>query len=167
MEKAAPDAVDGTAFHQICFCSQSIDSNRAAYPMRRNASVAISHVDPGGNAVIVQINIGRIGIASHNDLAEDRCPLRPFPPQEVRLPTAAGCRQQCSRAEMHGVRFCASFGLFVLLSWFASAAQLCCCNSSFRSAWISVRHCSSSGLNRSTLTVQDHLHGFSWEKAFL
>ena len=48
--------------------------------------------------------------------AEDHCPLRPFRRrksdcQRQQMPPAA-----CSRAEMHGVRFCASFGLFVLLS---------------------------------------------------
>ncbi len=110
------------------------------------------HVDPGGNAVIVQINIGRIGIASHNDL----CKTAVF--RFLFLRRKSDClRQQmppaaCSRAEMHGVRFCVSFGLFILLLplLIASAAQLCCCNSSFRAAWISVRHCSRSGLNART-----------------
>ena len=49
----------------------------------------------------------------------------------------------------------------------AFAAQLCCCNSSFRSAWISVRHCSSSGLNAPHSPFRIICIAFSWEKDFL
>ena len=66
--KAAPDAVDGTAFHQICFLLPIDRFKPGSISHAAERFGGDLHVDPGGNAVIVQINIGRIGIASHNEL---------------------------------------------------------------------------------------------------
>ena len=66
--KAAPDAVDGAAFHKICFLLPVDRFKPGSIPHAAERLGGDLHVDPGGNAVIVQINIGRIGIAPHNDL---------------------------------------------------------------------------------------------------
>ena len=66
--KAAPDTVDGTAFHQICFLLPIDWFKPGSIPHAAECFGGDLHVDPGGNAVIVQINIGRIGITSHKDL---------------------------------------------------------------------------------------------------
>ena len=96
--KAAPDAVDGTAFHQICFLLPIDRFKPGSISHAAERFGGDLHVDPGGNAVIVQINIGRIGIASHNELRKTAV---------LRVRSAAGsqtadgsrCRQQRAAAQ--------------------------------------------------------------------
>ena len=68
--KAAPDAVDGTAFHQSCFLFPIDRFKPGSIPHAAERLGGDLHIDPGGNAVIVQIDIRWIGVASHNDLCK-------------------------------------------------------------------------------------------------
>ena len=96
--KAAPDTVDGAAFHKICFLLPVDRFKPGSIPHAAERLGGDLHIDPGGNTVIVQINIGRIGIASHKD-------LRKIAVHSVR--SAAGsqtangsrCRQQRAAAQ--------------------------------------------------------------------
>ena len=62
VEQSAP------AFHQICFLLPIDRFKPGSISHAAEGFGGDLHVDPGGNAVIVQINIGRIGITSHNEL---------------------------------------------------------------------------------------------------
>ena len=68
--KAAPDAVDGTALHEGGLLLPVDRLEPGGIPHAAERFGGDLHIDPGGNAVVVQINIGRIGVASHNDLGE-------------------------------------------------------------------------------------------------
>ena len=68
--KAAPDAVDGSAFHKICFLLPVDRFKPGSIPHAAERLGGDLHIDPGGNTVIVQIDIRWIAVASHNDLCK-------------------------------------------------------------------------------------------------
>lgn len=96
--KAAPDAVDGAAFHKICFLLPVDRFKPGSIPHAAERFGGDLHVDPGGNAVIVQINIGWIGIASHNDLRKTAV-LRVRSAAESQTADGSRCRQQRAAAQ--------------------------------------------------------------------
>ena len=68
--KAAPDAVDGAAFHKICFLLPVDRFKPGSIPHTAERLGGDLHIDPGGNTVIIQIDIRWIAVASHNDLCK-------------------------------------------------------------------------------------------------
>ena len=91
--KAAPDAVYDAAFHQICFLLPIDRFKPGSISHAAECFGGNLHVDPGGNTVIVQVNIGRIGIAPHNDLRKTAL-LRVCSAAGSQTANGSRCRQQ-------------------------------------------------------------------------
>ena len=68
--KAAPDAVDGAAFHKGGLLFPVDDFKSCSVSHAAECLGGDLHIDPGRGAVIVQINIGRVGVASDEDLRQ-------------------------------------------------------------------------------------------------
>lgn len=68
--KAAPDTVDGAAFHKICFLLPVDRFKPGSIPHAAERLGGDLHIDSGGNTVIIQIDIRWIAVASHNDLCK-------------------------------------------------------------------------------------------------
>ena len=70
--KAAPDAVDSTAFHKVCFLLPVNDFKPYRIPHAGKDLGGNVHINAGGRAVIVQVDKRRVVIAAHRKLGQ-RC----------------------------------------------------------------------------------------------
>ena len=70
--KAAPDAVDGTAFHQLGFLLPVNDLQPHRIPYAGKGLGGNVHINAGGGAVIVHVDKRRVVIAAHRELWQ-RC----------------------------------------------------------------------------------------------
>ena len=89
--KAAPDAVDGTAFHQIGFLLPVNDLDLHRIPHAGKGFGGNVHINAGGGAVIAQVDKRRVGIAAHRKFGQ-RC---------RRLRFAAGGQPGCRCRRAH------------------------------------------------------------------